>query len=142
MSRRSLRFRLLLAAAQSITQAQVIAGAGLTALFERHVERRLEAGLDETLGRILGELVSRTSLILMSYGQHSRTASPQPGGCGCKDHQALLDAMRLGDRLVAMRLMQEHLSEVESGLRFAPPRGVVPDFLALFQTTYAPLAAD
>jgi len=87
-------------------------------------------------------LVSRTSLILMSYGQHSRTPSPQPGGCGCKDHQALLDAMRLGDRLLAMRLMQEHLSEVEAELRFAPPRGTAPDFLALFQTTYAPAAAD
>jgi DNA-binding GntR family transcriptional regulator len=101
-----------------------------------------QAAQHQTLGRILGELVSRTSLILMSYGQHSRTPSPQPGGCGCKDHQALLDAMRLGDRLLAMRLMQEHLSEVEAELRFAPPRGTAPDFLALFQTTYAPAAAD
>ena len=50
--------------------------------------------------------------------------------------------MRLGDRLLAMRLMQEHLSEVEAELRFAPPRGTAPDFLALFQTSYAPAAAD
>ncbi|MBV5273123.1 MAG: sensor histidine kinase, partial [Lamprocystis purpurea] len=56
MTRRSLRFRLLLAAALSITLALVAAGVGLTALFEHHVTRRLEAQLDETLGQILGHL--------------------------------------------------------------------------------------
>jgi len=56
MTRRSLRFRLLLAAALSITLALVAAGVGLTALFEHHVTRRLEAQLDETLSQILGHL--------------------------------------------------------------------------------------
>ncbi len=96
----------------------------------------------QTLGRILGELVSRTSLILMTYGQHSRALSPQPGGCGCRDHQALLDAMRLGERRLAMGLMQEHLTEVEAQLRFTLPAGESPDFMALFQTPYASAAAN
>ncbi len=53
MTRRSLRFRLLAASAVSITLALLVAGLGLAALFERHVERRVEAQLDDTLGQIL-----------------------------------------------------------------------------------------
>ena len=56
MTRRSLRFRLLLAAALSIAVALMAAGFGLTALFERHAQRRLESQLDNTLGLILGHL--------------------------------------------------------------------------------------
>ncbi len=96
----------------------------------------------QILGRILGELVSRTSLILMSYGQHSAAATPAAARCGCRDHRALLDAMRLGDRPVAMRLMQEHLSDVEAQLRFTLPPSDTPDFMALFHTPHAPSAAN
>jgi len=56
MTRRSLRFRLLLAATLSIGLALLAAGVGLTALFERHVERRVAAQLDNTLGLILGHV--------------------------------------------------------------------------------------
>ena len=56
MTRRSLRFRLLLAAAVSITLALGAAGVGLTALFERHVTRYLESRLDHGLDQILGNL--------------------------------------------------------------------------------------
>ncbi len=56
MTRRSLRFRLLLAAALSIGLALLAAWVGLTALFERHVERRVAATLDNTLGLILGHV--------------------------------------------------------------------------------------
>jgi signal transduction histidine kinase len=56
MTRRSLRFRLLAAAAGSIALALLVAGLGLTALFERHVERRLETQLDDNLGQILAHL--------------------------------------------------------------------------------------
>ena len=56
MTRRSLRFRLLVAAAGSIALALVVAGFGLTALFERHVERRMEAHLDDIVCQILGRL--------------------------------------------------------------------------------------
>ena len=58
MTRRSLRFRLLAAAAVSITLALLVAGIGLAALFERHVERRVEAQLDDTLRQILAHLTA------------------------------------------------------------------------------------
>ncbi len=56
MTRRSLRFRLLVASAVSISLALLVAGFGLSALFERHVERRVEDQLDDTLGQILAHL--------------------------------------------------------------------------------------
>ncbi|WP_295383768.1 HAMP domain-containing sensor histidine kinase [uncultured Thiodictyon sp.] len=56
MTRRSLRFRLLLAAALSTGLALLAAWVGLTALFEHHVERRVEAELDATLDQILSHL--------------------------------------------------------------------------------------
>ena len=56
MTRRSLRFRLLAASAVSITLALLVAGLGLAALFERHVERRVEAQLDDTLRQILAHI--------------------------------------------------------------------------------------
>lgn len=56
MVRRSLRARLLLAAAVSILVALLAAGVGLTALFERHVERRVGAQLDDILGQIIAHL--------------------------------------------------------------------------------------
>lgn len=56
MTRRSLRFRLLLAAAVSITLALIAAGVGLSTLFERHVTRHQEARLAQSLDQILGNL--------------------------------------------------------------------------------------
>jgi signal transduction histidine kinase len=56
MTRRSLRFRLLAASAASISLALTVAGLGLSALFEHHVERRIESQLDDTLCQILAHL--------------------------------------------------------------------------------------
>ena len=56
MTRNSLRFRFLTAAAVSIAVALVIAGAGLLALFERHVERRIGAELEIVLTQIVGNV--------------------------------------------------------------------------------------
>ncbi len=52
MTRRSLRARLGLAAAISITLALMVAAAGLVALFERHVERRIGAELKAQLDQL------------------------------------------------------------------------------------------
>ena len=56
MTRRSLRSRLLVAAAGAIALALLVAGFGLTVLFERHAERRMEAQLDDILCQILGHI--------------------------------------------------------------------------------------
>jgi signal transduction histidine kinase len=55
MTRHSLRLRLMLAQAATITIALVLAGIGLTLLFERHLERRV----DEELATYARQLASR-----------------------------------------------------------------------------------
>ena len=89
------------------------------------------AAQHQTLGRILRELVSRTSLILMTYGTQQQAQS-DAYRCGCQEHRALLDAIRLRDAKEAARLMQEHLAQLESQLQFTQNDSDVPDLLALF----------
>lgn len=52
----SLRLRLLIAGALSITLALALAAAGLTLLFERHVERRLDDELSVYLNQLISHL--------------------------------------------------------------------------------------
>ncbi len=56
MTRGSLRLRLLLAGAISVLVALTLSGFGLSLLFERHVERRVEAELEVYLNRIVADL--------------------------------------------------------------------------------------
>jgi DNA-binding GntR family transcriptional regulator len=74
----------------------------------------------QTLGRILRELVSRTSLILMAYSAPNAHLRARASACGCLEHRALLDAIRLRDPVETTRLMQEHLSRIEAELEFNP----------------------
>lgn len=99
--------------------------------FHLHIADR--AGHD-TLGRILRELVSRTSLILMAYSSSHSQVREEATACGCQEHRALLAAIRLRDAREAARLMREHLQRLEAGLRFAPDRTASPDLGALFGT--------
>ena len=89
------------------------------------------AAQHQTLGRILRELVSRTSLILMTYGTKLQPQS-EASRCGCQEHRALLDAIRLRDAREAARLMQEHLAQLEAQLQFKQADDDVPDLLSLF----------
>jgi DNA-binding GntR family transcriptional regulator len=86
----------------------------------------------QTLGRILRELVSRTSLILMTYSNSHQQIRAEATACGCREHRALLDAIRLRDPREASRLMHEHLTQLESQLQFTPPATDVPDLISLF----------
>ena len=87
----------------------------------------------QTLGRILRELVSRTSLILMTWGPVALSASSaRAGACGCLEHRAVLDAIRLRDGDAASRLMREHLSHLEAQLQFEPAAATNPDLVELF----------
>ncbi|WP_374370727.1 sensor histidine kinase [Dongia sp.] len=56
MTRRSLRLRLLLAAAMSISLALIVAAVGLILLFDRHVARRIDAELHTHLNQIAAAL--------------------------------------------------------------------------------------
>jgi DNA-binding GntR family transcriptional regulator len=91
------------------------------------------AAQHQTLGRILRELVSRTSLILMTYRADVQPQS-EASRCGCQEHRALLDAIRLRDGREAARLMVEHLAQLESQLHFTQGGDAVPDLISLFGT--------
>ena len=60
------------------------------------------------LERYLSELVSRCSLILAMYSR------PHSSECAISEHSGLIDALRQGDLSSAERLMDDHLSSVES----------------------------
>ena len=85
-----------------------------------------------TLARVLHELTSRTSLILMTYSATQLTERDEATACGCREHRVLLDAIRVGDPKVAARVMQEHLLRLEGQLRFSTSNGNGPDLMQLF----------
>ncbi|MEC5384301.1 GntR family transcriptional regulator [Uliginosibacterium sp. H3] len=89
-----------------------------------------ERAANRTLEKMLRELVSRTSLILMTYGNVS---SHMPG-CGCDDHRALLDAMSARDASSAKRLMKQHLKQLERAIRFVPDDAHSDDIEDIFAT--------
>ena len=86
----------------------------------------------QTLGRILRELTSRTSLVLMTYSADHAREREQATACGCQEHRSLLDAIRLRDAKEAAQRMREHLTRLESQLRFTPPADTTPDLSTLF----------
>ena len=120
-----------------ITQEEAARAAGdnrrairLSGDFHLHIAN---ASQHETLGRILRDLVSRTSLVLMTCGM-APTPVDAPS-CTCQQHRALLDAIRLRDAKEATRLMHGHLTELENQLQF--PQAAeepIPDLMALFAT--------
>ena len=103
-----------------------------------------QAAGHQTLGRILREMVSRTSLILMTYSAQPAPAQyrvqpaparDDPTPCGCREHRALLDAIGLRDPREAARLMREHLGQLETQLRFTAPAEAPPNLRSLFGLT-------
>ncbi|MCB1997471.1 MAG: GntR family transcriptional regulator [Burkholderiaceae bacterium] len=87
-----------------------------------------QASGQRTLARMLRELISRTSLVLMCH------ASPGlRDGCDCAAHRGLLAALRARDARRATRLMRLHLRQLEAQLRqTASADDGGPDLLALF----------
>jgi DNA-binding GntR family transcriptional regulator len=65
---------------------------------------------NQVLAQILNELISRCALITLMY-QSSRAAEHSTD-----EHVALIAAIEKGDEDLAVRLMDEHLSHVESSL--------------------------
>lgn len=90
-----------------------------------------QAAGHQTLGRILRELVSRTSLILMTYSPSHAREREEATACGCREHRALIDAIRLRDAKEAARRMLDHLARIETQLEFTPPASEVPDLATL-----------
>ena len=86
----------------------------------------------DTLGRIMRELTSRTTLILMTYSSAHASARLEATVCGCREHRTLLDAIRLRDPAEATRRMRDHLTRLETQLEFNVPADTVPDLSRLF----------
>lgn len=93
--------------------------------------RIAEGSGHQTLGRILRELVSRTSLILMTYSAHHAAEREEATACGCREHRALIDAIRLRDPAEAARRMRDHLARLETQLHFGASEAAAPDLVAL-----------
>ena len=69
---------------------------------------------NEVLAQLLGDLLSRSSLISLMYqSSHSAEAS-------LAEHVAIVDALEKRDARAAVRLTEDHLDHVERNLRFDP----------------------
>lgn len=88
----------------------------------------------QTLARMLRELIARTSLVLMCHARPDRRF-----GCGCTAHRGLLDALRARDARRATRLMRLHLRQLQAQLQQPGAAGEGgPDLLGLFAAPTAP----
>jgi DNA-binding GntR family transcriptional regulator len=102
-----------------------------------------------TLQRLMHELVSRTSLVLMTYGgPHGRGPLRRQGPlrvdttCGCHDHRALLAAIEGGHAEAGARLMQQHLTALEGDLHFQVAGAPAADLVQLLSAPAAPSPAQ
>jgi DNA-binding GntR family transcriptional regulator len=69
---------------------------------------------NQVLAQLLGDLLSRSSLISLMYqSTHSAAAS-------LAEHVAIVDALERRDTRAAVRLTEDHLGHVERNLRFDP----------------------
>jgi len=78
-----------------------------------------------TLSRYVGELISRSSLILAIYGR------PHSPDCAVTEHREIIDALVRGDTAVVARLMDHHLDAIIGRALIAPPpRRDISDILS------------
>lgn len=105
--------------------------------------RIADAADHATLARMLREMVSRTSLVLMSFGagpppRKSASAAAQwVDGCRCHEHRALLAAIVARDADAATVCMQQHLQQIETGLSLQLPEPQDVDLFDLLRVTPA-----
>lgn len=65
---------------------------------------------NRVLERVVGELVTRTSLIIGMFGK------PGTDNCRVDEHARILEAIRLADETAGETLVLEHLDHIEAGL--------------------------
>lgn len=116
MKRRSLRLRLLAAGAASTILALSVAGLGLLLLFERHVERRMEAELGSHLLQLVSGLALGADGTLEAANAPAEPRFLQPLSglywqLGREDYGALLRSRSLWDAVLA--LPPDDLSDAE-----------------------------
>lgn len=98
----------LAAERKSVAHADVSGRTRLLADFHVLLARMLG---NEVLAQLLSDLLSRSSLIALMYqSAHSAAASQA-------EHEAIVDALEQHDAQSALRLMTQHLAQVEAGLQ-------------------------
>lgn len=80
---------------------------------------------NRVLLRMVGELVTRTSLIIGLFG------APGTDNCRSGEHDRILDAIASRDEAAGARLMLEHLAHIESGLDLVADRTGSVDVAAI-----------
>jgi DNA-binding GntR family transcriptional regulator len=134
----------LKALAACIDAEEVARKAGDHAMALRHSGRfhllLADAAGHRTFEQVLRKLVSRTSLILMSYApapRHRAALGAEPvrwvQACRCDEHRGLLTALRgaVKGKVAAddaVSLMTRHLHHIEAGLCFNEPHAAEGDF--------------
>lgn len=90
--------------------------------------RLAELAGNHTLAQVVAQLCSRSSLILAVYGQ------PGNLGCGCNDHDQLIDLLGAGDGEAAATFMQSHLRAIEASLSIDEAGEEAPNLNEVFGT--------
>ena len=75
------------------------------------------------LGRVVGELVTRTSLIIGMFGE------PGTDNCHVDEHECILEAIRAGDGDRGEALILEHLDHIEAELDISGKRLTAVDLV-------------
>lgn len=76
---------------------------------------------NETIVEFLAGLVSRSSLVIATYG------APMAGSCRHSEHEAVLDLIAAGDVEGARTWMERHLKDVERAVVLVEEEPSVPD---------------
>ncbi|CAM4150772.1 GntR family transcriptional regulator [Vreelandella rituensis] len=89
-------------------------------------ERLAQLSGNATLAAFVGQLCSRSSLILAVYGSAGHL------GCESHDHDDLIDYLTEGDGEKARAFMNHHLEEIEASLSIIEEEAVAPDLHQIF----------
>lgn len=92
-------------------------------------ERLAQLSGNATLAAFVGQLCSRSSLILAVYGSAGHL------GCESHDHDDLIDYLAEGDGEKAKAFMNNHLKEIEASLSIVEEEAVAPDLHQIFGMT-------
>jgi len=88
--------------------------------------RLAEISGNRTLAGFVGQLASRSSLILAVYGNAGHL------GCESHDHDNLIDFLAAGDGAKASDFMERHLKSIEASLSIFEEPEETPDLLDIF----------
>jgi len=95
-------------------------------LSARFHTRLAEIAGNHVMAEFLGQLTSRSSLIIAVYG------SPLSVGCDCGEHGELVDLIQGKRKQEARAWMEQHLRRIEQSLQFGSESEEVLDLAAIF----------